>query len=397
MHQGYLWESSNLAEFQQRRVAMNQSNGESQPAADLSLLRLLLDIGRSFNSSLEFPEVVKMVIDKVIEVLKAERGCLMLLGDDGEPRLVAARGMNRDTIEAEDFSFSRNLVRQVIDTKEGVLSSNAMVDPRFSQFGSVSLHNIRSIMAAPIIFQDQVRGLIYVDNRIRSGIFREENLELMAAIATQAAGAIENARLHNMKKEIIFVLANAIEAKDEYTRGHVERVCSYCLAIARELGLPAHDVRDLEVCSFLHDVGKIGVPDAVLQKPGKLDAAERELMEKHATLGEALVLPIDVPLRIKQSIRQHQERWDGKGYPDGLAGEDIQLFGRIIAVADTWDAMTSDRPYRKALPRDVAMSEMLRAAGTQLDPNVVQAFLRAVEKGEESVPVQVATGLHLAS
>ena len=367
--------------------------GENGQTQEVNHLRLLLDIGQYFNSSLEFAEVVKMVMDKVIEVCKAERGCLMLVGESGEPKLVQARGMDKNDIEAEAFSFSRNLVRQVIDTREPVLSSNAMMDARFSAFGSISLHSIRSIMAAPIIFQGQVRGLIFVDNRIKAGIFKQENLDLLNAIAMQAAGAIENARLYNMKKEIILVLANAIEAKDSYTRGHVERVCGYCLAIARELKLPPEDVRDLEICSFLHDVGKIGVPDAVLQKNGPLTPEERAQMELHSALGESLVLPIDVPLRVKRAIRHHQERWDGKGYPDGVAGEEIHLFGRIISVADTWDAMTSDRPYRKALPREVAIAEMKRSSGTQLDPTIVEAFLRAVERGEESAPVQVSSGI----
>lgn len=364
-----------------------------QPStAEFQILRLLLEVGRYFNSSLDFTEVVKMVMDKVVEVLKAERGCLFLLNETNDPFVVAIRGLDKTAIETEDFSFSRNLVRQVIETREPVLSSNAMSDPRFSPYKSVSLHNIRSIMAVPILFQNQVRGLVYVDNRIRSGIFNESNLELLSAIALQAAPAIENARLYNMKKEIILVLANAIEAKDEYTRGHVERVCSYCLAIAQELGMAPEDVRDLEISSFLHDVGKIGVPDAVLQKPGRLDNDERIQMERHSEMGEHLVNPIDIPLRVKKSIRQHQERWDGKGYPDGLSGEDIHIFARIISVADTWDAMTSDRPYRKALDRDVAKAELQRSAGTQLDPAVVDAFMRAIEKGNESVPVTVALG-----
>ncbi|MBS2039734.1 GAF domain-containing protein, partial [bacterium] len=240
---------------------MPETESVAPGPADSNLLRLLLEVGRYFNSSLEFPEVVKMVMDKVIEVLKAERGCIFLLNEQGEPKMVGARGMDRTVIETEDFSFSRSIVRQVIETREPILSSNAMADGRFSSIQTVAMHNIRSIMAVPIMFHDQIRGLVYVDNRLRAGIFRDENLELLSAIAIQAAGAIENARLYNMKKEIILVLANAIEAKDEYTRGHVERVCSFCLAIARELKMPSEDIRDLEVCSFLHDVGKIGVPD----------------------------------------------------------------------------------------------------------------------------------------
>lgn len=361
------------------------------PSTETNSLRLMLELVRYFNSSLEFADVIRMVMDKVIEVMKAERGCLFLMNEEGEAKVVDARGIEQTAIEAEDFAFSRTIVKQVIDTKEALLSSNAMADPRFSNFGSVSLHSIRSIMAAPIVWHEQVRGLIYVDNRIKAGIFKPENLDLLDALAGVAAGAIENARLYNMRKEIILVLANVIEGKDEYTRGHVERVCGYCLAIARELELPAEDVRDLELCSFLHDVGKIGVPDAVLQKPGPLDPEERKRMEEHSERGEAIVMPIDVPQRIKKSIRQHQERWDGKGYPDGLFGESIHLFARIIAVADTWDAMTSDRPYRKAMDKSVALSRLVDSAGTQLDPTVVEAFVRAIQKGQESAPVQVSS------
>lgn len=357
---------------------------------DSSQLRLLLDVGRYFNSSLEFEEVLDMVMDKVVEVMQAERGCIMLRRDDNaDPRLMTARGMDRNTIETDDFATSRNLVLQVLETGEPLLSSNAMQDPRFNAFGSISLHSIRSIMAVPIIFKDQVRGLIYVDNRIRSGVFKPEQLELLQAIAHQAAGAIENARLYEMRKEIIMVLANAIEAKDLYTRGHIERVCSYSLAIAKELGLPPEDTHDLEISSFLHDAGKIGVPDAILQKPGRLDELERLEIEKHPALGEQLVLPIDIPRRVKLAIRQHQEKYDGTGYPDGLKGEEIHIFARIIAVADTWDAMTFDRPYRKALSREEGISRLKQAAGSQLDPVVVQAFLRAIERGEEQAQVAV--------
>ena len=363
------------------------------PTSDSQTLQLLVEIGRFFNSSLEFPVVVGMVMDKVIEVTRAERGCLFLFDESGKPSMVGARGMERSVISTEDFSFSRSIVRRVYERHDPVLSCNAMGDERFTGIHTIAMHNIRSIMAVPILFQERIRGIVYVDNRLRNGVFSQASLDLLGAIAVQAAGAIENARLYNMKKEIILVLANAIEAKDEYTRGHVERVCGYCLAIGRALGLPPEDLRDLEIASFLHDVGKIGVPDAVLQKPGRLDDEERRRMERHSEMGEDLVRPIDVPLRIKRAIRQHQERWDGQGYPDRVAGEEITLFARIIAVADTWDAMTTDRPYRRALPREMAVDEMHRCAGVQLDPTIVRVFMQAVDAGEEIFPVGAAIGL----
>lgn len=356
---------------------------------ETSKLKLLLEIGQAFNSSLDFDDVLNMVMDRVIEVLKAERGCIMLRQENDEFSLMMARGLDQKTIDATDFAVSKNMVRQVLESGEPILSSNAMQDDRFNEFGSISLHQIRSIMAAPITFRNEVRGLIYVDNRIKTGLFKEDQLELLTAIAQQAAGAIENARLYKTRREIILVLANAIEAKDMYTRGHIERVCSYSMAIGRELQLDEEDLHDLEIASFLHDAGKIGVPDRVLQKPGHLDDEERVEMEKHALLGEALVLPVDIPGRVKLSIRHHQEKFDGTGYPDGLKAEEIHLFARIIAVADTWDAMTSDRVYRKALPREVAVAELQKSAGSQLDPRVVDAFLRVIDRGEEFAHVMV--------
>lgn len=349
-------------------------------------LRLLLEVSRIFNSSLDLVTVLNAVMDQVIEVMKAERGCIMMPDDTGEMKPVVARGLDRTAIDADDFATSRNLVQQVASEGKSLISSNAMADPRFNAFGSISMHSIRSTMAVPMVTKSGTIGILYVDNRIRSGVFKQQNLDLMEAIAAQAGIAIENARLYEMKKQIILVLSNAIEAKDAYTRGHIERVCTYSLAIGHELGMNETDLNDLEICSFLHDAGKIGVPDDVLNKPGRLDEDERKRMEIHPELGEQLVRPVDIPERVKLGIRQHQERYDGKGYPDALEGEAIHLFARIIAVADTWDAMTSDRPYRSALEREVAIAELERCSGTQLDPAVVEAFLRVLDRGDEMTP-----------
>lgn len=345
--------------------------------------RLLLEVGRDFNSTLDFHQVLNNVMDRTIEVFGAERGCLFLKDESGSLNLVCARGMDKNTIDHDEFATSRNVLAQVMESGEPLLSSNAALDPSFKNFASVSFHALRSIMAVPVIFRGETKGLIYVDNRIQAGVFSPREVDLLTMISQQAAGAIENARLYETRKQIILVLANAIEAKDLYTRGHIERVCKISVDIGRQLELSPADLHDLEMASFLHDAGKIGVPDAVLQKAGKLNDEEREQMEKHAVLGEALVLPIDIPVRVKKAIRQHQERFDGEGYPDRLKGEEIHLFARIIAVADTWDAMTSDRVYRKALGRDIAVAELKRASGKQLDPEVVEAFIALEERQHE--------------
>src|SRR5262249_13831056 len=185
----------------------------------------------------------------------------------------------------------------------------------------------------------------------------------------------------------IKVLAATIEARDPYTGGHVARVGAYTAAIARELGWPADRLPVLEFAAALHDLGKIGVEDRILRKPGPLDSAEQVKMRQHAAMGARILdsvpsLSEDSFLEMARSCAlYHQEHYDGRGYPEGLAGSAIPLEARIVAVADTFDAMTTDRPYRAALPTSDAIAEIQRCAGTQFDPDVVAAFLRAVTRG----------------
>lgn len=175
--------------------------------------------------------------------------------------------------------------------------------------------------------------------------------------------------------ETIQSLSKAIDAKDRYTKGHSERVARYSVAVARHMKLPEQQIEALEYMAILHDTGKIGISDRVLNKPGKLEMEEFEAMKKHPLIGEKIIEDIKFLAESRKVVRHHHERWDGLGYPDGLKGEDIPLGARIIAVADAFDAMTSDRPYRRALPVEAAMRELKRCAGTQFDPKVVRAFL----------------------
>ena len=170
-------------------------------------------------------------------------------------------------------------------------------------------------------------------------------------------------------------LAKAIEARDRHTGQHIERVREYSIAIARQLGLDEGDVWRIGVGALLHDLGKIGVPDAVLNKRGVLTSAETDVMRRHPVIGAGL-LEADPALALAlPAVVHHHERWDGSGYPYGLAGERISLDGRIVAVADAYDAMISDRPYRTRLSEQRALQEIAAGMGTQFDPNVARAFL----------------------
>ena len=211
-------------------------------------------------------------------------------------------------------------------------------------------------------------------------------LELLEALADQSAVAIDNAVVHKEFQELflntITALARAIESKDSYTGGHIDRIENYSMAIANELSLTPEAKERIRWAALFHDIGKIGISEAILQKPGKLTEEEYEEIKKHPQLGADIMKPIKQFKHIIPGILHHQERWDGKGYPNKLKNTEISIDGRVIGVADTFDAMTSDRPYRKGLPKDFALDEIRKCSGTQFDPEVVAAFMTACEKGK---------------
>jgi ribonuclease P protein subunit RPR2 len=169
-------------------------------------------------------------------------------------------------------------------------------------------------------------------------------------------------------------LSNAVEARDAYTSNHAERVTAYGMEIARALGLSVSDAPDLEFGFLLHDIGKLAIPDSILYKPGRLTQGERALVVQHPVVGAEIVRHIEFLAEPLQVVRHHHERWDGSGYPDGLAGEEIPLSARVFAVADVLDALTSDRPYRSASQLDVAREMIVAESGRHFDPRVIEAF-----------------------
>ena len=176
-------------------------------------------------------------------------------------------------------------------------------------------------------------------------------------------------------------LAAAVEARDSYTRGHIDRVARYALGIAREMGLPPETVSRVEMAAILHDIGKIGIPDAILRKEGSLTPEEFEVMQAHSLKGMEIISTSEFFSSVMNAILHHHEFYDGTGYPGGLTGEEIPLVARIIAVADSFDAMTTERPYRKGLSWETALAEIVRWKGSQFDPQVVDAFVKGMEAG----------------
>jgi putative nucleotidyltransferase with HDIG domain len=209
--------------------------------------------------------------------------------------------------------------------------------------------------------------------------FGESDVQLLSRLAADAALALDNARLYDELRrsflETVAALAQAVDAKDPYTRGHSERVTDIAVALAEALAVSQDDMDTLRSAAVLHDIGKIGINEQILRKPGPLSDQEWEMMHNHPNLGADIVVPVSSLQRVVPVILHHHERWDGSGYPGHLRGEDIPLGSRILAVADAYEAMTSNRAYRKAMPAAEAQAILEEGAGRQWDPRVVQAFL----------------------
>jgi putative nucleotidyltransferase with HDIG domain len=221
--------------------------------------------------------------------------------------------------------------------------------------------------------RNEIGDLAYTFNHMSRELasYDGENRRLIAALERGYVDTIRS-------------LAGAIDAKDPYTRGHSERVSTLAIEIGRELGLPAAEVEALEYAGILHDIGKIGVPESVLQKRAQLDAAEVALVRAHPAIGAEIVAGVEFLRGALPAIRSHHERWDGSGYPDGLAGEAIPRIARVINAADTWDACSSDRPYQQKMTFDQVIQVIQGLRGRQVDPVVHDALVRVVRRRREA-------------
>jgi HD-GYP domain-containing protein (c-di-GMP phosphodiesterase class II) len=237
-------------------------------------------------------------------------------------------------------------------------------------------------MAVPLRVQNRLIGFIAVASFTPSKRFDEGQRKLLSIIGSRAAAAIENARLYEdlqaTFQQTIEGLAKAIDKMDRYTAGHSDRVATYAVFLARKLGLSETEIEIVRQSALMHDIGKIGCV-LNLNKPGKLTNDEYEVFKKHPVYGRDILDPIKFLHPLIPGVYLHHERWDGRGYPLRMKGADIPLMARIISVADTYDAMTSDRSYRRALPHEVSIAEIERCAGTQFDPDLAVTFTEQIE------------------
>lgn len=351
---------------------------------------LLRKFSYILNSTLEPELIQRKAVEAITNVVNSEVGSLLLLDErTSELKFQVALGEKEEKIKEIKLKLGEGVAGWVALHGKPVLINNCKKDKRFSPLiDKITNFETKNMLCVPVKIKDKTIGVLQAINKKNNGKFKEEDLELLSSLSEQVAIALENARLFNELQELFLesaqALAEAIEKRDPYTGGHIWRVVNYSLAIAKYLNLSKEDLFYLKLAAILHDIGKIGVDDSILRKPAPLDYQEFEIMKKHPIMGAEIIKPIKKLEKILPGILYHQERFDGKGYPFQLKGEQIPLIAKIIAVADTFDAMCSSRPYRSALTPEEGKKEISRCAGTQFDPEVVKAFIKAFDKGEIS-------------
>lgn len=332
------------------------------------------------------------ILSAILEVSGGDRAAILMRPTDdktGKVEMVAVR--TSDGGATGSVTLSRTVVNDVLEKGISAFTDDALADERYVGGESIVQQRIRSVMCAPMRTTDQILGVLYVDSQTARE-FSAAELELLAAVGNQAGIALHRARLmaevERLFLDVMKAIASIIDAKDGYTHKHSERVAAFGVRLAQHLGFDADSRSVVELSGLLHDVGKIGVPDAILNKPGKLTDSEFGEMRLHPLHGARILSNIQSQkvVSLLPGVKYHHERWDGKGYPEGLAGEDIPLLGRLLGVADFLDALTSDRSYRKGLTLEEALQMVKDLEGKAFDPVVVKAAVELHAKGELALP-----------
>ena len=280
--------------------------------------------------------------------------------------------------------------RRVIEGRVPSVVPDVDEDEAVRDLGITRAANIGSYVGVPLQFSDgRLYGTVCCMSHSPDPSLRERDAQFMGVLARLVAEQLEREELESERRRLearaagMGALLAALVARDGYTGAHSEAVVEHALAVAHRMGLPEEGVDAVEQVALLHDIGKIGVGDAVLSKPGPLNDAEWEIIKTHPAIGEKIVASTKSLSHLAPAIRADHERWDGKGYPDGLSGEEIPVASRIVLACDAFHAMTSDRPYRKALATEAALEEIRKGAGTQFCPCTVKALVATLGRDAE--------------
>ena len=342
--------------------------------------------------------IIRSLIQVAKEVLKA-RSVYFMVPDGGRTRLRMLLRIPEGPHNGLDEGLwlqDRSCLDKVLRQKEPIIHEGGSEGGEFRSMGAGEIPGDQSKAAVPLMIKDEIFGVLCAEGKYHDSGFDQQDLLFLAELSKRASLGLENNYLYEGIFEVLMStlrsLVSTIEAKDPYTREHSQRVTECAILIAEEMGCTPEQIDTLRVAGYLHDLGKLGVKDSVLLKPGRLTAEEYEQIKDHPVIGERILVPIAFLTDERSVIRHHHERWDGNGYPDGLKGAEIPFLARILTVADAFDAMTSNRTYRSARTFEEAREEVRSCRETQFDPDVVDAFMIAYDQWVAQISNQDAMG-----
>ncbi|MBI4949977.1 MAG: GAF domain-containing protein [Deltaproteobacteria bacterium] len=368
-------------------IIMERAELFSELDGRLRQFSTLQEVGNLLNSTLDQKVVRLRAMEAITSIMRAEAGSLLLVDElNKQLYFEVALGEKGDEIKEVRLNIGEGIAGWVAKHGRPLVINDVASDKRFqANVDRKSRFTTRDMVCVPVRIKGKTIGVLQAINRI-GGTFEKEDLRLFQLFSNQVAIALDNARLYEEIRETFHAtseaLAEAIEKRDPYTGGHTKRVFEYSLAIGKHMTMPPKALEILKLSAVLHDIGKIGIEDRILRKDAPLDADEAAVMRLHPQYGAEIMKHVPQLKDIVPGMLHHHERFDGQGYPRGFKGEQIPLIARIISVADTYDAMTTTRPYRKGLPPEVAIAELRKYAGVQFDGRVVEAFIRAFDNGD---------------
>lgn len=347
---------------------------------DLSAISYM---GNVILSSVNIEEVLNLIVRSMSEMVEAKGTILRLLNESTqELEIYASYGLSSNFLSMDNRKVISTTEDDILKTHQ-ILALEDIQNSSYEYKDKAKLEGIKALICVPLITKNKVIGTITVFFAHRK-IFTENDKKLLLIFTSYTAIAIENSRLFknwkNMYLNVIKSFATALDAKDNYTKGHSDEVTTYAVEIAKEMNLSENDMELLRYSAVLHDIGKIGIDDNILKKKSKLTVEEYETIKKHPALAAKIIETIDEFKEVAKIITHHHEHYDGGGYPDGLQSDSIPLLSRIISVVDAFEAMTSDRPYRKAMDESEALTELEVNKNKQFDPVVVDVFKKVLYK-----------------
>jgi len=353
---------------------------------EINKITKLYHTGARITSNIKIKRLMNEIMKVTQEVLKAESSTLYLVDEEKQELwFEVALGEKGTLLKEIRLKIGEGIAGWVAQEGVALNIEDVNKDPRYMESIAKKIdYKQKAMLTVPVKFREKTIGVLQLINKIGGGRFTKADESLLVGMSSQIAIALENAKLYKELKDLftdsIMSLAEAIDAKDPYTNGHSSRVTKYSVEIGKEMNLDEESLEKLEYMAILHDVGKIGIKDSILNKQAQLSDEEYAIMKTHTLVGSKILDSMKTLKDLSLGAKYHHEKFDGTGYNSGLVGTQIPFEARIIAVADTFDAMTTDRPYRKGLDQDTAIEEINRFSGKQFDPEIVDNFNHVMER-----------------